>query len=72
MHSKNGNTAAAIKNLEDVLKIALEKENKAYKAEATLKLGLLYNAEGKEKNIKKSAEFLSNHFDLLRQEDIKQ
>ena len=31
-------------------------------------MGLLYNQEG---NIKMSADFLSQHFELLRQDDIK-
>ena len=52
-----------------MLNIALEESDKAAQAEAALKLGLLYNKEGERKNIKKSAEFLNSHFDLLRQGD---
>ena len=51
----------------EVLNIALEESDKQAQAEAALKLGLLYNKEGERKNIKKSAEFLNSHFDLLRQ-----
>lgn len=46
-------------------------QDKKAQAEASLKLGLLYNKEGKERNIKTSGEFLLQHFELLRQEDIK-
>ena len=53
----------------EVLNIALEESDKQAQAEAALKLGLLYNKEGERKNIKKSAEFLNSHFDLLRQGD---
>lgn len=68
-HSKGGNISQAIKHLLEVLNIALESSDKQAQAEAALKLGLLYNKEGERKNIKKSAEFLNSHFDLLRQGD---
>lgn len=71
VHSKNGSIGKAIDHLKDVMTIASKDQNNSALAEATLKLGLLYNKEGKERNIKKSAEVLREHFDLLRQEDIK-
>jgi len=71
VHSKNGNTAKAIDHLKDVMSIASKDQNNSALAEATLKLGLLYNKEGKDRNIKKSAEVLREHFDLLRTEDVK-
>ena len=52
-----------------MLNIAMESSDIQAQADAALKLGLLYNKEGEKKSIKKSAEFLSNHFDLLRKGD---
>ena len=66
VHARNGNTTAAFEHLESVLEIAVSTEKKSAEAEAALKLGLLYNQEGPARNIKKSSEFLQNHFDLLR------
>ena len=54
-----------------MLDIAQKNANRAAQAEATLKLGLLYNKDGPERNMKKSAEVLQHHFDLLRQESVK-
>ena len=61
----------AFQHLESVLEIAIATDTKSAEAEAALKLGLLYNKEGKERNIKKSAEYLQSHFDLLRNADSK-
>lgn len=55
-----------------MLEIAISTENKAAEAEAALKLGLLYNKDGAERNPKKSADYLQSHFDLLRSPDVKQ
>ena len=49
----------------------MKQSNQSAEAEASLKLGLLYNKEGKERNIKKSQEYLQGHFDLLRGLDNK-
>jgi len=38
-------------------------------AEAAQKLGLLYNMESKDQNFKKSLEFLTQYFDMLRSEE---
>ena len=38
-------------------------------AEAAHKLGLLYNMESKDQNPKKSLEFLTQYFEMLRSED---
>ena len=71
VHARNGNTTAAFEHLESVLEIAVSTEKKSAEAEAALKLGLLYNQEGPARNIKKSSEFLQNHFDLLRGQQTK-
>ena len=68
VESKNGNTAKAIEYLGKVLSIANQSSTRSAQAEATLGLGLLFNQEGKEHNIKRAADYLQNHFDLLRQE----
>lgn len=56
--SKNGNTGMAIEYLGKVLDIANSTFNRQAQAEATLKLGLLFNQEGREYNIKRSADYL--------------
>lgn len=66
VESKNGNTAKAIEYLGKVLSIANQNSTRSAQAEATLGLGLLFNQEGKEHNIKRAADYLQNHFDLLR------
>lgn len=66
VHSKNGNTGKAIDHLKEVMTIATKYQNNSALAEATLKLGLLYNKEGKERNIKQAELVLKEHFDLLR------
>jgi hypothetical protein len=48
----------AFQHLDSVLEIAIANDTKSAEAEAALKLGLLYNKEGKERNIKKSSEYL--------------
>ena len=65
-HSQNNNISEAIKHLNKVLDIAYKNSKKSAQAEATLKLGLLYNKDGPERNMKKSAEVLQHHFDLER------
>jgi tetratricopeptide (TPR) repeat protein len=66
--SKNGNTTKAIEYLGAVLKIANNIPSRSAQAEATLGMGLLYNQAGRDHNIKKAAEYLDSHFQLLRQE----
>jgi hypothetical protein len=61
----------AFQHLEQVLEIAIATETKSAEAEAALKLGLLFNKEGKERNIKRSSEYLQSHFDLLRSAENK-
>ena len=61
----------AFQHLEQVLEIAISTEKKHAEAEAALKLGLLYNKDGPERNIKKSSDYLQSHFDLLRSPDTK-
>ena len=56
--SKNGNTAKAIEYLDKVLSIANQTSTRSAQAEATLGLGLLFNLEGKEHNIKRAADYL--------------
>lgn len=68
VESKNGNTAKAIEYLGKVLNIANQSSTRSAQAEATLGLGLLFNQPGREHNIKRSFDYLQNHFDLLRQE----
>jgi tetratricopeptide (TPR) repeat protein len=63
LHSKLGNASAAITNLEALLNIAYEDNNKQGQAEAALKLGLLNYKEGL---IPISVKYLSKHFDLAR------
>jgi tetratricopeptide (TPR) repeat protein len=63
LHSKLGNAAAAITNLESLLNIAFEDNNKQGQAEAALKLGLL---NYKESLIPVSVRYLAKHFDLAR------
>lgn len=58
IYSKNGQVPMAFQHLDSVLAIAIADDKKSAEAEAALKLGLLYNKEGKERNIKKSSEFL--------------
>ena len=65
-HAKNDNISEAIRHLNKVLDIAYKNSKKGAQAEATLKLGLYYNKEGPERNMKKSAEVLQHHFDLER------
>ena len=69
--SKNGNTGMAIQYLGKVLDIANTQFNRQAQADATLKLGLLFIQEGREHNIKRAADYLQNHFDLLRQDEPK-
>ncbi len=66
--SKNGNTAKAIEYLCKVLNIATQTSTRSAQIEATLGLGLLFNQEGKEHNIKRAADYLQDHFNQLRQE----
>jgi tetratricopeptide (TPR) repeat protein len=66
-HQKNGNIQQAIKHLESLYNIASE-HNKAAKADATLKLGLLYYQLGM---VKKSVTYLQQHFEQVRQEESK-
>jgi hypothetical protein len=63
LHSKLGNASAAIRNLEALLSIAFEDNNKQGQAEAALKLGLLNYKEGL---IPTSVNYLKKHFDLAR------
>ena len=63
LHSKLGNGSAAIRNLEALLNIAFEDNNKQGQAEAALKLGLLNFKEGL---IPTSVNYLQKHFDLAR------
>mmetsp|Transcript_867 Transcript_867/g.863 ORF Transcript_867/g.863 Transcript_867/m.863 type:complete len:175 (+) Transcript_867:934-1458(+) len=63
LHSKLGNSTAAISNLEALLGIGIEDQNKQGQAEATLKLGLLNYEEG---ILPISIRFLGKHFDLTR------
>ena len=63
LHSKLGNASAAITNLEALLNIAFEDNNKQGQAEAALKLGLLNYKEGL---IPVSVRYLGKHFDLAR------
>lgn len=63
LHSKLGNASAAITNLEALLNIAFEDNDKQGQAEAALKLGLLNYKEGL---IPISVKYLSKHFDLAR------
>ena len=63
LHSKLGNASAAIRNLEALLNIAFEDNNKEGQAEAALKLGLLNYKEGL---IPTSVNYLQKHFDLAR------
>lgn len=70
-YSQNDNISEAIRHLNKVLEIAQRKDSRKAQAEATLKLGLLYNKEGAERNMKKSADVLQHHFDLLRQDQVK-
>ena len=58
IYSRNGQVPMAFQHLESVLEIAIANDTKSAEAEAALKLGLLYNKEGKERNIKKSSEYL--------------
>jgi hypothetical protein len=71
IYSRNGQTSVAFQHLEQVLEIAISTEKKNAEAEAALKLGLLYNKDGPERNIKKSSDYLQSHFDLLRSPDTK-
>lgn len=68
--SKNGNNPKAIEYLLKVLQIANANSIRSAQTEATLGLGLLYNSDGKDHNIKSSAQYLQNHFELLRQEQV--
>jgi len=63
LHSKLGNANDAIANLEALLNIAYEGNNKQGQAEAALKLGLLHYKEGL---IPISVKYLTKHFDLAR------
>lgn len=63
LHSKLGNAPAAIRNLEALLSIAFEDNDKGGQAEAALKLGLLNYKEGL---IPTSVNYLKKHFDLAR------
>jgi len=72
IYSNNGQTAIALQHLIQVGEIAMLDENKAAEAEGALKLGLLYNKEGAERNPKLSADYLGTHFDLLRSTDVTQ
>ena len=58
IYSNNGQVPMAFQHLDSVLEIAIANDTKSAEAEAALKLGLLYNKEGKERNIKKSGEYL--------------
>lgn len=63
LHSKLGNASAAMRNLEALLNIAFEDNNKQGQAEAALKLGLLNYKEGL---IPISVKYLGKNFDLAR------
>jgi tetratricopeptide (TPR) repeat protein len=63
LHSKLGNASAAITNLEALLNIAFEDNNKQGQAEAALILGLRNYKEGL---IPVSVRYLGKHFDLAR------
>jgi len=67
-YSQSDNTSEAIKHLNKVLDIAQKAQNRQAQTEATHKLGLLFNREGPDHSMKRSAEALQHHFDLLRQE----
>lgn len=56
----------AIHHLEDVIKVATTIDSKQPQAEAAHKLGLLYNMEGKDYNPKRSLDYLTEHFNMLR------
>lgn len=73
IYAASAQTAKAFQHLEQVLEIALadDQKNAEAEAEAALKLGLLYNKEGPERNMKKSSDYLQSHFDLLRQPETK-
>jgi len=59
-----GNTAEAIKQLENLLNVASEAGELQAQASACLNLGILYNGRG---DHEKSVELLEQHFDLARQ-----
>merc|ERR1712217_691874 len=59
-----GNTAEAIKQLENLLNVASEAGELKAQASACLNLGILYNGRG---DHEKSVELLEQHFDLARQ-----
>lgn len=63
LHSKLGNASAATTNLEALLNIAYEDNNKQGQSEAALKLGLLHYNEGL---IPISVKYLGKHFDSVR------
>jgi len=58
IYSANGQTAVALHHLDQVMSIADSTENKAAMAEGALNLGLLFNKDGAERNLKKSAEMI--------------
>ena len=63
LHSKLGNSASAMQNLESLIGIVFEDENKQGQAEATLKLGLL---NYKENLITLSVNNLKKHFAIAK------
>lgn len=71
VESKNGNTRKAIENLQKVIPLVNSQKtpNRKAWADATLGLGLLFNQDGKEHDIKLAHQYLQQHFDLLRGED---
>lgn len=71
-YSKANDIGAAINHLTSVLDLALEEPiDTMAQAEAALKLGLLFYKDGEKKNIKRSAEYLQNHFTLIRHNEEK-
>jgi hypothetical protein len=59
----------AIQELQNVINVATKIESKQQQAEACHKLGLLFNMQSKDRDPKKSLQFLQEHFDMLRTKD---
>lgn len=70
-YSKNDDTGKAIKHLVEVLELCRDASLDEASADAALKLGLLYYKPGPKYSIKLAAEYLSTHFNLIRQEKNK-
>ena len=68
-YSKSDDTSKAIKHLVEVLDLCRNSSMDEASADAALKLGLLYYKPGQKYNIKSAAEYLSTHFNLIRQQE---